>query len=66
MHLLDRADNPKLIFQLAIKWTKGQPLLTKKLLQYLLESKQKIIVGQEAIAVERYCKKSPNQRVQTG
>ena len=53
MQILDRADHPKLIFQLVIKWTKGQPLLTKKLLQYVLEFPQKIIRGQEAITVER-------------
>ena len=53
MQLLDRADNPKLVFQLVIKWTKGQPLLTKKLLEYILEFPQKIIRGTEAITVER-------------
>ena len=53
MQLLDRADNPKLVFQLVIKWTKGQPLLTKKLLEYILEFPQKIIRGSEAITVER-------------
>jgi branched-chain amino acid transport system substrate-binding protein len=53
MHLLNRADNPKLVFQLVIKWTKGQPLLTKTLLQYVLESDQKIVMGREAITVEK-------------
>ena len=53
MQLQDRADNPKLIFQLVIRWTKGQPLLTKKLLQYILEDPQKIIKGTEATTVER-------------
>ena len=53
MHLLDRASDPELIFQLVIKWTKGQPLLTKKLLHYVLEFPQKIVEGQEAVTVER-------------
>ena len=53
MQLLDRADNPKLISQLVIKWTKGQPLLTKKLFQYVLEFPQKIVRGTEAVVIER-------------
>ena len=53
MQLLDRADRPKIIFQLVVMWTKGQPLLTKKLLQYVLEFPQKIVRGQEAFIVER-------------
>ena len=53
MQWLDRADNPKLIFQLVIRWTKGQPLLTKKLLRYVLEFPEKIVRGTEAITVER-------------
>lgn len=52
MRLLDKADNPKLISQLVIKWTRGQPLLTKKLLEYILEFKQKIVLGKEGITVE--------------
>ena len=53
MHVLDLADNPKLVSQLVLKWTKAQPLLTKKLLQYILESKQKISLGEEAATVEK-------------
>ena len=53
MQWLDRADRPELIFQLVLKWTKGQPLLTKKLLHYVLEFPQKIVTGREAIVVER-------------
>ena len=53
MHRLDLADNPQLVFQLAIKWTGGQSLLTKKLLKYILESKTKIRYGQEAARLEK-------------
>ncbi|MEM7757026.1 MAG: ABC transporter substrate-binding protein [Cyanobacteria bacterium P01_A01_bin.40] len=53
MHILDLADDPKLVSQLVIKWTKGQPLLTKSLLDLILESSSKIVRGQEAIAVEK-------------
>ena len=53
MHLLDKADNPKLVLKLVIRWTKAQPLLTKKLFQYILQSDQKISKGEEAIAVEQ-------------
>jgi len=53
MHGLDLADNPQLVSQLAIKWTRGQPLLTKKLLQYILESDSKISRGREAVRVEK-------------
>ncbi len=53
MHLLNRADNPQLVSKIAIKWTQGQPLLTKKLLQHILNSEEKIEEGEEAIAVEK-------------
>ena len=53
MYRLNRADNPKFVGQLVIKWTRGQLLLTKKLLQYLLEEQKKITVGQEAAVVEK-------------
>ncbi|MEM7591690.1 MAG: ABC transporter substrate-binding protein [Cyanobacteria bacterium P01_A01_bin.83] len=53
MYVLQRADDPRLVAQLVIKWTKGQPLLTKSLLYLILESQVKIVRGQEAIAVER-------------
>lgn len=53
MHLLNKADNPQLVAKISIKWTDAQPLLTKKLLQYTLATKQKIIEGEEAIAVEK-------------
>ena len=49
MHLLNRADNPQLVSKIAIKWTQGQPLLTKKLLQHILNSEEKIEEGEEAI-----------------
>ena len=53
MQLLEQADCPKVVSQLVVMWTKGQPLLTKKLLQYVLEFPQKIDKGTEAITVER-------------
>lgn len=52
MQLLQQADRPKIISQLVVMWTKGQPLLTKRLLQYVLEFPQKIEKGKEAIIVE--------------
>lgn len=54
---LDKADNPKLVFKEVIRWTKGQPLLTKKLLQYIIQSQQKISAGNEIIAVEKIVRK---------
>lgn len=53
MHALNKADNPKLVYQLAVKWTNAQPLLTKKLLEYIFDFKSKITAGQEAAIVEQ-------------
>lgn len=53
MHLLNKADAPELVLKLVIGWTKGQPFLTKKLLQYVLQSPQNIPLGKETIAVEK-------------
>lgn len=53
MHLLNKADDPELILKLVVSWTKGQPFLTKKLMQYVLQSPQKIPLGKETIAVEK-------------
>ena len=52
MYFLDMADNPPLVAMVVTSWTKSQPLLTKKLLQYILQSGNRIGDGQEAIAVE--------------
>ena len=49
---LNRTDNPELVSKIVVKWTQGQTLLTKKLLQYILQSKVKINEGEEADAVE--------------
>lgn len=53
MYRLNRADSPEVVVHIVTKWTKAQPLLTKKLLQYVLESKQKIALGDEAHTVEK-------------
>ena len=53
MNLLNRADNPELLTKIVMRWTKGQPLLTKKLLQYVLQSESRIREGEEAISVEK-------------
>ena len=53
MSLLNKAEHPQLVAKIVIKWTKGQPLLTKKLLQYILRLDTKIIKGTEEIAVEQ-------------
>lgn len=53
MRLSNKADNPELVLKLAVGWTKRQPFLTKKLLQYILESSQHIALGKETIAVEK-------------
>jgi branched-chain amino acid transport system substrate-binding protein len=53
MYLQNWADNPKLVSKIVVKWTQGQPLLTKKLLQYLLQSEARIDEGEEALSVEK-------------
>ncbi len=53
MHLLNKADDPELVLKLVVGWTKGQPFLTKKLTQYVLQSPQKIPLGKETIAIEK-------------
>ena len=53
MHLLNKADDPELVLKLVVGWTKGQPFLTKKLIQYVLQSPQNIPLGKETIAVEK-------------
>ena len=53
MKLLNRADNPKLVAKIIIKWTQGQTLLTKKLLQHVLQAEPRINEGEEAKAVEK-------------
>ena len=57
MQQLNKADNPELVLKLVMKWTQAQPLLTKKLLQYILQSEPRIREGEEAIAVEKTIKK---------
>jgi len=58
MTLLNRADNPELLARIVVRWTKGQPLLTKKLLQYVLQSESRIREGEEAISVEKVIRNS--------
>lgn len=53
MDLLNKADNSKLVLKIVLKWTQGQTLLTKKLLQYVLQSESRINEGEEASAVEK-------------
>ena len=53
MYLLNKADRPKLIAKIVLQWTKAQPLLTKKLLQYLLHLDKKIIAGEESRVIEK-------------
>ena len=53
MKLLNRADNPQLVAKIVLKWTQEQALLTKNLLQYVLQSEFRINEGEEASAVER-------------
>ena len=53
MYRLNKADNPKLVLMLVMKWTQGQPLLTRKLLQDVLRSKSRISQGQEALTLQR-------------
>ncbi|MEL6442120.1 MAG: ABC transporter substrate-binding protein [Cyanobacteria bacterium J06621_8] len=47
------ADEPKSVAQQVLQWTKGQPLLTKSLLDLLLKSETKIARGEEAVQVEK-------------
>lgn len=53
MHRLNKADNPKLIVNIVTSWTQAQPLLTQKLLNYILESEQKICRGEERKAIKK-------------
>ena len=53
MELLNRADNPRLVARIVTKWTQEQTLLTKNLLQYVLQSESRINEGEEASAVEK-------------
>ena len=53
MYATDKIDRPEIVVKQVMRWTKGQPLLTKKLLQYILETKSKITFGREAAIVEK-------------
>ena len=53
MELLNKADNPRLVAKIVTKWTQEQTLLTKNLLQYVLQSELRINEGEEARAVEQ-------------
>ena len=53
MHRLNKADNPKLLVKIVTSWTQAQPLLTQKLLNYILQSEQKICRGEERKAVKK-------------
>lgn len=53
MYATDKIDRPEVVVKQVMRWTKGQPLLTKKLLQYILETKSKIAFGREAAIVEK-------------
>ena len=53
MYATDKIERPEIVVKQVLKWTKGQPLLTKKLLQYILEAKSKITFGREAAIVEK-------------
>ena len=53
MELLNKADNPGLVAKIVTKWTQEQTLLTKNLLQYILQSELRINEGEEASAVEK-------------
>lgn len=53
MNQLNKADNPKLIVKIVTSWTQAQPLLTKKLLNYVLQSEQKICRGEEKKTIKK-------------
>lgn len=53
MYAVERADRPEIVLRQVIRWTKGQPLLTKKLLQYILKHERQIAAGDEATTVEQ-------------
>jgi|GEM_PF-605769 len=56
MYLLNKADNPELIANIVLRWTEAQPLLTKKILQYLLYLEKRVAVGEETRAVKKVIK----------
>ena len=53
MYATNKIDRPEMVVRLVIRWTKAQPLLTKKLLQYILADERKIAFGKEAAIVEK-------------
>ena len=53
MYATNQIDRPEMVVRLVIRWTKAQPLLTKKLLQYIVTDERKIAFGKEAAIVEK-------------
>ena len=53
MSATNQVDRPEMVVRLVVRWTKAQPLLTKKLLQYILAEERKIAFGKEAAIVEK-------------
>ena len=53
MYATNQIDRPEMVVRLVIRWTKAQPLLTKKVLQYILADERKIAFGKEAAIVEK-------------
>ena len=49
----DHADRPKEIIKVILEWTSGQPFLTQKLCQLILEHTSKVPVGNEANLIEQ-------------
>ncbi len=49
----NRSDNPPAVLSTVLDWTSGQPFLTQKLCQLILDADAPIAVGQEATAIEQ-------------
>ncbi len=51
--LVGSADNPPIVLQEVLNWTKGQPFLTQKLCKIVKTRSPRIAIGQEAVQVGR-------------
>jgi hypothetical protein len=51
--LVNRADDPPAVLSAVLAWTGGQPFLTQKLCQLILDAGAPIPTGQEATAIEQ-------------
>jgi WD40 repeat protein len=51
--LVDRADDPPAVLSAVLAWTGGQPFLTQKLCQLIIDSGSPIAAGHEVVAIDQ-------------